>query len=87
MTRPPSRPLGLPADAPKPEIDPTKGTLDHFAINLAPYDPEAVTEYLTAAGHAPYAQGQRYGADGDGSLPVRNRAGAIEQTSRRWRGD
>ena len=29
----------------------------------------------------------RYGADGDGSLPVRNRAGAIEQTSRRWRGD
>ena len=28
--------------------------------------PEAVTEYLTAAGHAPYAQGQRYGADGDG---------------------
>ena len=36
------------------------------AINLAPYDPEAVTEYLTAAGHAPYAQGRRYGADGDG---------------------
>ena len=57
---------GLPADAPKPEIDPTKGTLDHFAINLEPYDPESVTEYLTAAGHAPYAQGQRYGADGDG---------------------
>ena len=57
---------GLPADAPRPEIDPTKGTLDHFAINLAPYDPEAVTEYLTAAGHAPYAQGRRYGADGDG---------------------
>ena len=57
---------GLPADAPKPEIDPTKGTLDHFAINLEPYDPESVTEYLTTAGHAPYAQGQRYGADGDG---------------------
>jgi len=57
---------GLPADAPKPEIDPTKGTLDHFAINLAPYNPETVTEYLTAAGHAPYAQGRRYGADGDG---------------------
>ena len=54
------------ADAPRPEIDPTKGTLDHFAINLAPYDAEAVTEYLTAAGHAPYAQGRRYGADGDG---------------------
>ena len=57
---------GLPADAPRPEIDPTKGTLDHFAINLKHYDPEAVTEYLTAAGHAPYAQGRRYGADGDG---------------------
>ena len=57
---------GIPADAPKPEIDPTKGSLDHFAINLAPYDAKAVTEYLTAAGHAPYAQGRRYGADGDG---------------------
>ena len=57
---------GLPADAPKPEIDPTKGTLDHFAINLAQYDPEAVTAYLTEKGHAPYAQGRRYGADGDG---------------------
>ena len=57
---------GLPADAPKPEIDPTKGSLDHFAINLAPYDAEAVTAYLTEKGHAPYAQGRRYGADGDG---------------------
>ena len=57
---------GLPVDAPRPEIDPAKGTLDHFAINLKHYDPEAVTEYLTAAGHAPYAQGRRYGADGDG---------------------
>ena len=52
------------ADAPEPEIDPTKGSLDHFAINLAPYDAEAVTG--RAAGHAPYAQGRRYGADGDG---------------------
>ena len=57
---------GLPADAPRPEIDPAKGTLDHFAINMAPYDPEAVTAYLTDKGHAPYAQGRRYGADGDG---------------------
>ena len=55
-----------PACLPRPEIDPAKGSLDHFAINLAPYDAEAVTEYLTAAGHAPYAQGRRYGADGDG---------------------
>ena len=57
---------GLPVDAPKPEIDPTKGSLDHFAINMAPYDPEAVTAYLTDKGHAPYARGQRYGADGEG---------------------
>ena len=58
--------VSIPADAPRPEIDPTKGSLDHFAINLAPYDPETVIDYLTAAGHAPYAQGRRYGADGDG---------------------
>ena len=57
---------GLPVDAPEPEIDPSKGTLDHFAINLAHYDPEAVTAYLTDKGHAPYAQGRRYGADGEG---------------------
>ena len=46
-----------------------------------------MTAYLTEKGHAPYAQGQRYGADGDGRLPVRNRADAIDQMSRRWRGD
>ena len=48
------------ADAPRPEIDPTKGSLDHFAINLAPYDAEAVTEYLTEkAPYAPYAHSRR----------------------------
>ncbi len=36
---------------------------------------------------AAHAQGRRYGADGDGRLPVRNRADAIDQTSRRWHGD
>ena len=30
------------------------------------YMQEAVTAYLTEKGHAPYAQGRRYGADGDG---------------------
>ena len=30
------------------------------------YDPEEVTAYLTKAGHEPFAQGNRYGADGDG---------------------
>ena len=69
---------GLPADAPEPEIDPTKGTLDHFAINLAPYDPEAVTAYLADKGHAPYAQGQRYGADGDGySIYLKDPEGTV----------
>ena len=41
----------------KPEIDATKGTLDHFAINVAQYDPKAVTAYLTENGYAPYSQG------------------------------
>ena len=69
---------GLPADAPRPEIDPTKGSLDHFAINLAPYDAEAVTAYLTEKGHAPYAQGQRYGADGDGySIYLKDPEGTV----------
>ena len=40
-----------------------------------------------AAVSADNAQGRRYGADGDGRLPVRNRADAIDQTSRRWHGD
>ena len=50
----------------KPEIDATKGTLDHFAINVAQYDPKAVTAYLTENGYAPYSQGGGYGADGNG---------------------
>ena len=67
-----------PALALKPEIDPTKGNLDHFAINLAPYSPEAVTAYLTEKGHAPYAQGQRYGADGDGySIYLKDPEGTV----------
>ena len=41
----------------KPEIDATKGTLDHFAINVAQYDPKAVTANLTENGYAPYSQG------------------------------
>ena len=37
-----------------------------------------MTEYLTAAGHAPYAQGQRYGADGDGySIYLKDPEGTV----------
>jgi len=57
---------GLSPDAPEPMMEPEHGTLDHFAINVAPYDPEEVTAYLTKAGHEPFAQGNRYGADGNG---------------------
>eukprot|EP00931_Biecheleriopsis_adriatica_P118976 TRINITY_DN94269_c0_g1_i1.p1 TRINITY_DN94269_c0_g1~~TRINITY_DN94269_c0_g1_i1.p1 ORF type:complete len:240 (+),score=24.15 TRINITY_DN94269_c0_g1_i1:59-778(+) len=57
---------GLPQDAPIPPCDPEAGTLDHFAINVDPYDPVAVREYLTSLGHPPFAEGVRYGADGEG---------------------
>ena len=57
---------GLPLDADDPPIDAEAGTLDHFAINLAPYDPEEVSNYLESCGFPPFAQGQRYGADGEG---------------------
>ena len=57
---------GLAEDAPLPTFDTENGTLDHFAINVEPYDPTAVREYLTEKGHAPFAEGERYGADGDG---------------------
>mmetsp|Transcript_7199 Transcript_7199/g.14752 ORF Transcript_7199/g.14752 Transcript_7199/m.14752 type:complete len:199 (-) Transcript_7199:376-972(-) len=57
---------GLPAGAPLPEMDAEAGTLDHFAINLKPFDPVAVSDYLRAQGCSPFAEGQRYGADGEG---------------------
>lgn len=49
-----------------PTFDTHNGTLDHFAINMDPYKPKEVVTYLTEQGHAPFAEGIRYGADGDG---------------------
>lgn len=57
---------GLPEEAPLPAVDAEAGTLDHFAINVDPYDPAAVREYLTSRGYPPFAEGMRYGADGQG---------------------
>ncbi len=37
-----------------------------------------MTAYLTEKGHAPYAQGQRYGADGDGySIYLKDPEGTV----------
>ena len=57
---------GLPIEAPDPSNDAEAGTLYHFAISVAPYDPEEVSNYLSSRGFPPFAQGQRCGADGDG---------------------
>lgn len=58
--------LGLAENAPIPSFDSENGTLDHYAINMEPYDPKEVVKYLTEKGHPPFAEGKRYGADGDG---------------------
>jgi glyoxylase I family protein len=57
---------GLADDAPLPTLDNENGTLDHFAINVEPYDPDKVRAYLKEKGFPPFAEGERYGADGDG---------------------
>ena len=57
---------GLSADKPLPSLDVDNGTLDHFAINVAPYDPVVVKQYLTDQGYPPFAEGERFGADGNG---------------------
>eukprot|EP00584_Thalassiosira_punctigera_P001059 CAMPEP_0172539934 /NCGR_PEP_ID=MMETSP1067-20121228/11037_1 /TAXON_ID=265564 ORGANISM="Thalassiosira punctigera, Strain Tpunct2005C2" /NCGR_SAMPLE_ID=MMETSP1067 /ASSEMBLY_ACC=CAM_ASM_000444 /LENGTH=185 /DNA_ID=CAMNT_0013325695 /DNA_START=131 /DNA_END=688 /DNA_ORIENTATION=+ len=58
--------FGLAEDEPIPAFDTHNGTLDHFAINMDPFEPKAVVEYLNDQGHPPFAEGIRYGADGDG---------------------
>ncbi|CAK0830512.1 unnamed protein product [Prorocentrum cordatum] len=69
---------GLPEGAPAPPMDPEAGTLDHFAISVGSYNPAALREYLTSKGFPPFAEGQRYGADGDGySTYVRDPEGNI----------
>ncbi len=47
--------------------------LDHFALQVRPFDEAAIRAHLTAHGVAVVEEGPRYGADGDGfSLYVRD---------------
>lgn len=57
---------GLGEDRPLPTLDVENGTLDHFAINVDPYDPDVVRAYLKDRGFPAYSEGVRYGADGNG---------------------
>ncbi|GMH73997.1 hypothetical protein TrLO_g9737 [Triparma laevis f. longispina] len=69
---------GVDENAPLPERDVEKGTLDHFALNVDPYDPDQTRDYLAKCGHAVFSEGQRYGADGDGySMYLRDPEGNI----------
>jgi catechol 2,3-dioxygenase-like lactoylglutathione lyase family enzyme len=54
--------------------------LDHFALQVRPFDEAAIRAHLAARGVAVVEEGQRYGADGDGfSLYVRDPEGnAVE---------
>ena len=47
--------FGLADDAPLPTLDNDNGTLDHCAINVAPYDPKEVVAYLKEKGYPPFA--------------------------------
>ena len=50
--------------------------LDHFALQVRPFDEAAIRSHLTAHGVEVVEEGQRYGADGDGfSLYVRDPEG------------
>ena len=41
--------------------------LDHFALAIRPFDEAAIRAHLTAHGVAIVEEGERYGADGDGT--------------------
>lgn len=58
--------IGLSDDDPLPKLDVERGTLDHFAVNVEPYDPAVVRQYLEEKGFPSYSEGMRYGADGNG---------------------
>jgi glyoxylase I family protein len=50
--------------------------LDHFALQVRPFDEAAIRDHLAAHGVEVVEEGQRYGADGDGfSLYVRDPEG------------
>jgi len=50
--------------------------LDHFALQVRPFDEVAIRAYLAAHGVAVVEEGPRYGADGDGfSLYIRDPEG------------
>lgn len=50
--------------------------LDHFALQVRPFDPDAIRAHLAAHGVEIVEEGERYGADGDGpSLYIRDPEG------------
>lgn len=52
--------------------------LDHFALQVRPFDEPAIRAHLAAHGVAVIEEGPRYGADGDGfSLYVRDPEGNV----------
>jgi glyoxylase I family protein len=60
--------------APGPEAR----NLDHFALQVRPFDEAAIRAHLAAHGVEVVEEGQRYGADGDGfSLYVRDPEGNV----------
>ena len=58
-----SRKLGAPADR-----DPTAGgrNMDHFALEIAPFEPARLKEFLASQGVEAGEVAQRYGAKGSG---------------------
>jgi len=60
--------------APGPEAR----NLDHFALQVRPFDEAAIRAHLAARGAEVVEEGQRYGADGEGfSLYVRDPEGNV----------
>jgi glyoxylase I family protein len=46
--------------------DPATKNLDHFCLQVRPFDEAAIRAHLATHGIAPVEEGQRYGADGTG---------------------
>jgi len=63
-------PLGKPGGAPP---GPEGRNLDHFALQVRPFDEAAIRAHLAAHGVTVVEEGQRYGAEGTGfSLYIRD---------------